>query len=86
VKRRLLIYKHKRPWRVPGGRIKHDATTEFALRLFRKCGKKYGFPKQALTDQGTQFYCADKEGKEHGESEFTQTLKELSSAHRCEQA
>jgi transposase InsO family protein len=62
---------------VPGINIECDATTEQALRLFAKCGKKYGFPEQVLTDQGTQFYCADKEGKERGESEFTQTLREL---------
>jgi transposase InsO family protein len=34
-----------------------------------------------LTDQGTQFYCADKEGKKQGESEFTQTLRELGVQH-----
>jgi transposase InsO family protein len=33
-----------------------------------------------LTDQGTQFYCAEK-GKKHGKSEFTQTLKELGVRH-----
>ncbi|MGB9588786.1 MAG: integrase core domain-containing protein [Armatimonadota bacterium] len=46
------------------------------MRLFGKCGKRYGFPEQVLTDQRTQFYCAD-EGKERGESEFTQMLREL---------
>jgi transposase InsO family protein len=66
---------------IPWARIEYDATTEFALRLFRKCGKKYGFPEQVLTDQGIQFYCAEKEGKEHGESTFTQTLKELGVQH-----
>ena len=66
---------------VPGAGIEHDATTDFALKLFRKCGEKYGFPEQVLTDQGTQFYCADKEGKKHGESEFTQTLRELGAQH-----
>jgi transposase InsO family protein len=66
---------------VPGARIEHDATTDFALKLFKKCGKKYGFPEQVLTDQGTQFYCADKEGKKQGESEFTQTLRELGVQH-----
>lgn len=35
---------------VPGGRIKSDATAEFALRLFKRCGKKYEFPEQVLTD------------------------------------
>ena len=62
-------------------RIEHDATTEFVLRLFKRCVKKHGIPEQVLTDQGTQFYCADKEGKKHGESEFTQTLRELGVRH-----
>jgi len=34
-----------------------------------------------LTDQEPQFYCADKEGKEHGESVLTRTLKELGIQH-----
>jgi transposase InsO family protein len=66
---------------VTGARIEHDATTEFALKLFKKCTRKYGFPKQVLTDQGPQFYCAEKEGKEHGESQFTQALWELGVQH-----
>ena len=66
---------------IPGSKIEHDATTEFALKLFKRCGKKYGFPEQVLTDQGVQFYCADKEGKERGESEFTRTLRELGVQH-----
>jgi len=66
---------------IPRARIEHDATTEFALKLFKKCGKKYGFPEQVLTDQGVQFYCAEKEGKEHGESEFAQTLRALGVQH-----
>ena len=66
---------------VPGASVDYNATTEFALKLFKKCGKKYGFPEQVLTDQGPQFYCAEKEGKEHGESMFTQTLRELDVKH-----
>jgi len=66
---------------VPGVSINYDATTELALKLFTKCGKKYGFPEQVLTDQGVQFYYTDKEGKEHGESTFTQTLRELGVQH-----
>lgn len=58
-----------------------NPTTEHALKLFMRCGRRYGFPEQVLTDQGTQFYCADKEGKEYGESTFTQTLKELGVQH-----
>lgn len=61
--------------------MKHNTTAEFALKLFRKCGKRYGFPGQVLTDQGSQFYCVEKEGKRRGVSEFTQTLKELGVQH-----
>ena len=48
------------------------------MKLFTKCGERYGFPEQVLTNQGIQFYCAD---KEHGKSTFTQTLRELSVQH-----
>jgi transposase InsO family protein len=81
----LLTYLDDHSRFVPGARIEHDATTDFVLKLFKKCGKKYGFPEQVLTDQGTQFYCADKEGKKQGESEFTQTQRVRSPAHRGEQ-
>jgi transposase InsO family protein len=66
---------------IPGIRIEPDATTEFALRLFKRCTKKHGLPEQVLTDQGAQFYYTDKEGKKHGESTFTQTLRELGVQH-----
>ena len=72
----------RRPLEIhPGARVECDATTDFALKLFKRCGKRYGFPEQVLTDQGTQFYCADKEGKERGESTFTQMLRELGVQH-----
>lgn len=66
---------------IPGASINCDTTTEHALKLFRKCGKKYGIPGQVLTDQGAQFYCTDKEGRKRGESVFTQTLRELGVQH-----
>ena len=77
----LLTYLDDHSRFVPGARVEHDATTEFALRLFKRCVKKYGFPEQVLTDQGVQFYCAEKEGKKHGESGFTQTLRKLGVQH-----
>lgn len=58
-----------------------DPTTEIALALFKKAGKKYGFPEQVLTDQGTQYYSAEKIGKKHGVSEYTKTLDELGIKH-----
>lgn len=66
---------------VTGASIKSDATTERAITLLKRCVGKYGFPEQVLTDQGSQFYCVDKEGKKHGESEFTRTLRELGVQH-----
>jgi transposase InsO family protein len=77
----LLTYLDDHSRFVPGAGIEHDATTEFALKLFKRCVRKHGLPKQVLTDQGTQFYCVDKEDKKRGESEFTQTLKELGVHH-----
>lgn len=56
-------------------------TTEIALEILKKAGKKYGFPEQILTDQGSQYYCADKENKKQGISEYTSTLNELGIQH-----
>jgi len=49
-----------------------NPTTEEVLSLLRKSIKRFGLPEQILTDQGIQFYCADKLGKEEGISKFTQ--------------
>jgi len=66
---------------IPRASINHNATTKHALKLLGKCGKKHGYPEQALTDQGTQFHHTVKEDKKHSESTFTQTLRELSAQH-----
>lgn len=33
-----------------------EATTDEALRLFEKAAKKYDYPRETLSDRGTQFY------------------------------
>lgn len=33
-----------------------EATTENAIRLFEKAAKMYGYPKETLSDRGTQYY------------------------------
>jgi len=33
-----------------------EATTDNVVELFEKAAKKYGYPKQTLSDRGTQFY------------------------------
>lgn len=33
-----------------------EATTENAINLFEKAAKKYGYPRETLSDRGTQFY------------------------------
>ena len=67
---------------LPGGKeFDEDPTTEIALEIFEKAGKKFGFPEQILTDQGTQFYNAPKSGKQEALSEFTKRLLELGTQH-----
>lgn len=64
-----------------GKEFSENPTTEIALEIFMKASKKYGFPEQVLTDQGSEFYCAPKIGKKQGISTFTQTLNELGIQH-----
>lgn len=67
---------------VVGGKEVDDApTTDLALGVFEKAGKRFGFPEQVLTDQGTQFYNAPKFGKQEALSQFTQRLIELGVQH-----
>src|SRR3989344_1400697 len=64
-----------------GKEFSENPTGEIALEIFMKAGKKYGFPEQVLTDQGTEFYDAPKKGKKQGISKFTRTLNELGVKH-----
>ena len=48
-----------------------NPTTDEIISLLEKSIRRFGCPEQILTDQGTQFYCADKIGKEKGISSFT---------------
>lgn len=41
---------------VPVAEYLTEATTDEVLRLFEKATKKYGSPRQTLSDRGTQFY------------------------------
>ena len=53
-----------------------NATTENALLILNKAIKRYGKPKQIMTDHGTQF-CADEEKVYR----FRETLKEMGIEH-----
>jgi transposase InsO family protein len=53
-----------------------NATTDNALLVLRKAVKRYGLPKQIMTDHGTQF-CVDKEHNYR----FTATLKKMGIEH-----
>ena len=57
---------------VVGCRINNDATTERAIQLLEKSIRKYGKPKQVLSDRGVQFFCNERKGAKHGISRFTQ--------------
>ena len=48
---------------IPGSKIFDDATSWNAIYLFQDCIDEYGAPKQILTDQGTQFYTTQENGK-----------------------
>lgn len=41
---------------VPVAEYLTEATTEEALRLFEKAARKHGYPRETLSDRGTQFY------------------------------
>jgi len=41
---------------VPVAEYLTEATTDEVIRLFEKGTKKYGYPRQTLSDRGTQFY------------------------------
>ena len=41
---------------VPVAEYLTEATTEEVLRLFEKATKKHGYPRQTLSDRGTQYY------------------------------
>ncbi len=64
-----------------GREFSENPSTEIALEIFMKASKKYGFPEQVLTDQGSEFYCTPKTGKEQGITRFTKTLNELGIQH-----
>ena len=48
---------------IPGSKIFDDATSWNAIYPFQDCIDEYGAPKQILTDQGTQFYTTQENGK-----------------------
>ena len=41
---------------VPVAEYLTEATTDEVLRLFEKAAKKHGYPRQTISDRGTQFY------------------------------
>jgi putative transposase len=51
------------------------ATTEIAIRLFDKSRKRYGNPREVISDRGTQFY------KDRGESLYVKALRDRGVNH-----
>lgn len=67
---------------ITGGKeFSENITGEIALEILQKAGKKYGFPEQVLTDQGSEFYDAPSKVKKQGVTYFTRTLNELGIQH-----
>lgn len=56
---------------IPGSEIFENATTENSLSVLKQAIRDYGKPQQILTDQGTQFYTWQEEGK----TDYTQYLE-----------
>lgn len=53
--RQLIIYEDDASRFIVGYGVFEHATIENGLKIFRKAAKKYGYPKQLLSDNGTQF-------------------------------
>lgn len=61
---------------IVGIRYTKSATSEVAMNLFSESHKKYGLPREVLSDRGTQFYA------QRGErSSFTEYLRNLGVNH-----
>lgn len=61
---------------VVGAGLHDDATAENALQVLREALRRYGTPRQILTNNGTQFVLARGEA-----STFTEALKEMGIEH-----
>lgn len=57
------------------------ATTNNSILACNKGTKKWGKPKQFITDHGTQFVANEQEAKKKGQSQFTSYLKKLGIQH-----
>jgi len=61
---------------IVGAGLFDQATAENALEVLKEAVRRYGTPRQVLTDNGTQFIPARGE-----ESSFTRALKEMGIEH-----
>jgi transposase InsO family protein len=62
---------------IAGSKIFENAESWSAIYLLQDCIDEYGAPKQILTDQGTQFYTTQEEGR----SKFTKFCERHSIQH-----
>jgi len=58
-----------------------DAKIDKSCEGFREALKKWGIPKQLMTDHGSNFATIEVEGLKKGDSEFTELLKEFGVKH-----
>jgi len=72
----LIAYLDDHSRMVVGAGLYDEATTENALMTLREAVRRYGTPRQILTDNGTQFVAARGE-----ESSFTEALREMGIEH-----
>ena len=64
-----------------GKEFSESPTTDIALEVFMKAGKKYGFPEQVLIDQGVQFYNVPVKGWKQEASRYKQELAAVGTEH-----
>jgi putative transposase len=67
---------------LPAGKeFSESPTTDIALEVFMKAGKKHGFPEQVLTDQGSQFYNVPVKGWKQEDSRYKKELAAVGTEH-----
>ncbi len=72
----IIAYIDDHPRLVVAARLYDHTTAENAIECLLQAIRRYGTPKEILTDHGTQFYSARRR-----ESSFTRKLKELGIDH-----
>jgi putative transposase len=66
---------------IVGYGVFQEATAENTMHVLKQAIARYGYPREILTDRGTQFYASEGERKEKGISQFEQYLADHGIKH-----